>query len=235
MPVLLTGKGAVTRWPWLQDAERATWRDVGSLVRRLHDIPSDEVSAFREKSNCHDIYDLLPLTQERLEWIATYRPSAAVDRFILALRTLRPVVSDILSSATGLVHLDARPSNTLALDGTSLLIDTDHLCIGPPEWDLMRAIPSTARSADLARGIVELEEVTAGYGSRPQHTQRFQTLLAFRWIAYSAANMQNEIALDTPPTDETISRTEGVLVSVESFTQSIARTRHPPGQTLLER
>ncbi|PPJ31739.1 hypothetical protein C5E45_23040 [Nocardia nova] len=136
-PVVVDGAVA-TFWPYRSSAAQPSARDVGSLVRRLHQQPSPpfRIPQYRPLRRLRDALDVDAarpqpvLSDHERGWLRIH-----VDVLVTAFETTR------FPLGYGLVHADAHEENMVVVDGGWVLIDWDNACYGPRELDLVGALP----------------------------------------------------------------------------------------------
>jgi aminoglycoside phosphotransferase (APT) family kinase protein len=154
---------------------RPRGRDLGKLLRRIHDLP------------------------EPASWLPLWRPLADVQARIgeaieLAASDLAFLqercdeVADMLSrlefpSAPALVHGDAHLGNLIPSPAGSVLCDFDSSSLGPPEWDL----------TPLAVGVVRFGEPAGRY----RELVRTYGVDVTRWSGFPVLRAVRELKLIT--------------------------------------
>jgi hypothetical protein len=165
-----------TFWEAVPDGGwRPRGRDLGKLLRRLHDLP------------------------EPASWLPPWRPLADVQaRIGEAIELAAPdlaflqercdEVADMLSrlefpSAPALVHGDAHLGNLIPSPNGSVLCDFDSSSLGPPEWDL----------TPLAVGVVRFGEPAGRY----RELVRTYGMDVTRWSGFPVLRAVRELKLIT--------------------------------------
>lgn len=165
-----------TFWEAVPDGGwRPRGRDLGKLLRRIHDLP------------------------EPASWLPPWRPLADVQARIgeaieLAASDLAFLqercdeVADMLSrlefpSAPALVHGDAHLGNLIPSPNGSVLCDFDSSSLGPPEWDL----------TPLAVGVVRFGEPAGRY----RELVRTYGMDVTRWSGFPVLRAVRELKLIT--------------------------------------
>jgi len=174
-PVRFDGYDA-TLWEAVPDGGRpARGRDLGKLLRRIHDLP------------------------EPASWLPPWRPLADVQARIGEATDLAPAdlaflqdrydeVADQLShlefpSAPALVHGDAHLGNLIPSPAGAVLCDFDSSSLGPPEWDL----------TPLAVGVVRFGEPAGRY----RELARTYGMDVTRWSGFGVLRAVRELKLIT--------------------------------------
>jgi aminoglycoside phosphotransferase (APT) family kinase protein len=149
--------------------KRPRGRDLGKLLRRVHDLP------------------------QPASWLPTWEPLADVrarigeatdldDADLAFLQDRYDDVADQLSrlefrSAPSLVHGDAHLGNLIASPAGPVLCDFDSSSYGPPEWDLTPLAVGVVRFGEPAGRYRELART---YGMDVTHWSGFSVLRAVR-------------------------------------------------------
>jgi hypothetical protein len=124
---VVTGHGVVTVARWLTCRGEASWRELGTLLRRFHTE--------------HDRTDLpvwVPLT--RLPSQVAGLPVEYAAVLLEARRTLLTALGQLPSGlGHGVIHGDVSTSNVMRTPDGLRLIDLDWAGIGPREYDLASA------------------------------------------------------------------------------------------------
>jgi hypothetical protein len=174
-PVRFDGYDA-TLWEAVPDGgRRPRGRDLGKLLRRIHDLP------------------------EPASWLPPWRPLADVQARIGEATELAPAdlaflqdryddVADQLSrlefpSAPSLVHGDAHLGNLIPSPAGPVLCDFDSSSYGPPEWDL----------TPLAVGVVRFGEPAGRY----RELVRTYGMDVTRWSGFAVLRAVRELKLIT--------------------------------------
>ncbi|MCA1654918.1 MAG: aminoglycoside phosphotransferase family protein [Pseudonocardiaceae bacterium] len=155
--------------------DRPRGRDLGKLLRRIHDLP------------------------EPASWLPVWRPLADVRARIGEATDLEPAdlaflldryddVADQLSrlefpSAPSLVHGDAHLGNLIPSPAGPVLCDFDSSSLGPPEWDL----------TPLAVGVVRFGEPAGRY----RELVRTYGVDVTRWSGFAVLRAVRELKLIT--------------------------------------
>ncbi len=165
-----------TLWEAVPDGgRRPRGRDLGKLLRRIHDLP------------------------EPASWLPPWRPLADVRARIGEATELAPAdlaflqdryddVADQLSrlefpSAPSLVHGDAHLGNLIPGPAGPVLCDFDSSSFGPPEWDL----------TPLAVGVVRFGEPAGRY----RELVRTYGMDVTRWSGFAVLRAVRELKLIT--------------------------------------
>lgn len=136
-PVVMD-RGVATFWPHRPAATQPAARDVGSLVRRLHDQPAPpfRIPEYRPLRRLREALDVdaarpQPVLSDHVRgWL-----HSQADALVVAFEmTTFPL-------GYGLVHADAHEENMVPADGGWVLIDWDNACYGPRELDLVGTLP----------------------------------------------------------------------------------------------
>ncbi len=136
-PVVVDGAVA-TFWPYRSAATQPSARDVGSLVRSLHQQPAPpfRIPHYRPLRRLRDALDVDAarpqpvLSDDECGWLRD-QADALVAAFEMTVFPL----------GHGLVHADAHEENMVLADGGWVLIDWDNVCYGPRELDLVGTLP----------------------------------------------------------------------------------------------
>jgi aminoglycoside phosphotransferase (APT) family kinase protein len=154
--------------------KRPRGRDLGKLLRRIHDLP------------------------QPASWLPAWRPLADVqarigegdldDADLAFLQDRYDDVADQLSrlefpSAPSLVHGDAHLGNLIPSPSGPVLCDFDSSSYGPPEWDL----------TPLAVGVVRFGEPAGRY----RELARTYGIDVTRWSGFSVLRAVRELKLIT--------------------------------------
>jgi aminoglycoside phosphotransferase (APT) family kinase protein len=154
--------------------KRPRGRDLGKLLRRIHDLP------------------------QPASWLPAWRPLADVqarigeadldDADLAFLQDRYDDVADQLSrlefpSAPSLVHGDAHLGNLIPSPAGAVLCDFDSSSFGPPEWDL----------TPLAVGVVRFGEPAGRY----RELARTYGMDVTRWSGFSVLRAVRELKLIT--------------------------------------
>jgi aminoglycoside phosphotransferase (APT) family kinase protein len=154
--------------------KRPRGRDLGKLLRRIHDLP------------------------QPASWLPKWRPLADVqarigeadldDADLAFLQDRYDDVADQLSrlefpSPPSLVHGDAHLGNLIASPAGPVLCDFDSSSFGPPEWDL----------TPLAVGVVRFGEPAGRY----RELVRTYGLDVTRWSGFAVLRAVRELKLIT--------------------------------------
>jgi aminoglycoside phosphotransferase (APT) family kinase protein len=177
VPQPVTHDGYVaTLWEAVPDGgKRPRGRDLGKLLRRLHDLP------------------------EPASWLPQWRPLADVvarigeatdldDADLAFLRDRHEEVADRLArlefpSAPSLVHGDAHLGNLIPGPSGPVLCDFDSSSYGPPEWDL----------TPLAVGVIRFGEPAGRY----RELVRTYGMDVTRWRGFPVLRAVRELKLIT--------------------------------------
>lgn len=148
---------AVTGWQLVREARRAvSWEQIGAIVRRVHDLPIDEVPS------SYPLPD--PTTFPWWQFDAMLDDAAEIDE--VALDGLRSTVDrlagwpDRVRQGTVLCHGDVHPGNVLVSSTGPLVVDWDLMCLANPAWD-MAVLTVGPR---WGRDETEYERFRRGYG-----------------------------------------------------------------------
>lgn len=149
---------AVTGWQRVREGRRSVdWSDVGTIVRRVHALPRDEVpSAYPVPDPSRfpwwQFDALLAEVADEIDSAALDGLRGTVDRHAgWQDRVRRDVV---------LCHGDVHPGNVLMSSTGPLLVDWDLLCSANPAWDMA----VLAVGERWGRDPDELHGFLAGYG-----------------------------------------------------------------------
>ncbi|MEV6527572.1 phosphotransferase [Longispora sp. NPDC051575] len=169
----------VTIWPYLpQDGlPPVQAADLGHPLRTLHTLHP-------------------PMGLPRLAAVAAIRHSLAASRILApADRTFLEARCDDLARRlagvhhalpTGLIHADPHHANALATpSGTTLLIDWDSACLGPPEWDLVTIEVHCRR---FYSGSGQSERFSTAYGLDIRNWTGFETYRDLRELRMISTN-----------------------------------------------
>ncbi|MDP2291928.1 MAG: aminoglycoside phosphotransferase family protein [Actinomycetota bacterium] len=115
----------------LHPAGRVDWRQIGAMVRIVHDWPA------------HEVVGRYPLPHaDTFPWWDTHAALAAVDDLLdeqarAGLAAAIDAHGAWLALVTDRVvcHGDVHPGNVLQSAAGPVLLDWDLLCLGPPAWD----------------------------------------------------------------------------------------------------
>jgi aminoglycoside phosphotransferase (APT) family kinase protein len=185
-PTMTEDGRPITWWQELASHRPATTAELGRALAAVHklDVPTDPVLGDLDPfARCKDrILDAGSVGQADREWLLAH-----LERLQGRWRQL---VAD-RSGRWGVVHGDAWQSNVVATsDGRLVLLDLEHVAVGPPEWDLaVLAVDHTdfdrVSTADY-QGFVE------AYGGYDVTTwPRFRTLgetWELRWTCFALAH-----------------------------------------------
>jgi aminoglycoside phosphotransferase (APT) family kinase protein len=165
---LSVGEHVVTAWVHVPEVRRATAKDLGRLLRRVHELPAPD-----------GVGEWDPLGDVRAR-IADAEELQAADRRFLLRRCVE--VAAALKHLEyplprGLIHGDAHPGNVIAGPDGPVLCDFDSSCVGPPEWDLTPLAVGRERFADPAGRYRMLADV---YGFDVTAWEGFPVLRAAR-------------------------------------------------------
>ena len=155
--------------------QRARGRDLGKLLRRIHDLP------------------------EPASWLPPWRPlddvqariGEAVDLDAADLAFLQELCDDVADrldrldfpSAPSLVHGDAHLGNLIPGPDGPVLCDFDSSSLGPPEWDL----------TPLAVGVIRFGEPAGRY----RELARTYGVDVTRWSGFEVLRAVRELKLVT--------------------------------------
>jgi len=158
-----------------EGGRRPRGRDLGKLLRRIHDLP------------------------QPASWLPAWRPLADVQARIGEAVDLDPAdlaflqdrcddVADRLSrlefpSAPSLVHGDAHLGNLIASPAGPVVCDFDSSSLGPPEWDL----------TPLAVGVIRFGEPAGRY----RELVRTYGVDVTRWSGFEVLRAVRELKLIT--------------------------------------
>ncbi|MCD0485749.1 aminoglycoside phosphotransferase family protein [Streptacidiphilus sp. ASG 303] len=129
-PVVAAGH-PVTFWRFIEGAGHlASYRDLGGLLRRLHDLPLPSGVEWPP----FDVFGRSELRISKARGISDDDRAFLLDR----LRELKADLSEVVfDSAPGPVHGDAHVQNLMVdRSGAVLLIDFENFSFDHPEWDL---------------------------------------------------------------------------------------------------
>jgi hypothetical protein len=136
------GEHLVTAWVFVPPAaRRASAKDLGRLLRRVHELPAPE-----------GVGEWDPLADVRAR-IADAEELEAGDRRFLLRRCaeVEAALGDLeYPLRRGLIHGDAHPGNVIVGPDGPVLCDFDSSCVGPPEWDLTPLAVGRERFGDPA-------------------------------------------------------------------------------------
>ncbi|TNC27336.1 phosphotransferase enzyme family protein [Amycolatopsis alkalitolerans] len=137
------GEHLVTAWEYVRPVRRrATAKDLGPLLRRVHELPSP--AGVGEWDPMADVRARIADAEEletgdrRFLLRRCAEVGAALDELEFPLRR-------------GLIHGDAHPGNIIVGQDGPVLCDFDSSCVGPPEWDLTPMAVGRERFGDPAR------------------------------------------------------------------------------------
>jgi aminoglycoside phosphotransferase (APT) family kinase protein len=170
---LQEGGRTVTFWRYVPGGrERASTRDLARLLRALHDEPmpalglpalTDPLAGLRRTLD--DSRGVL--ADDERAWL-----TARVADLTLAWEQLG------LADRPVLLHGDTWIDNVLhAADDRVLLLDWDHVCVGPREWDLLPTYHGRRRFGLTDQDV---DEFADAYGSDLRHSPGYPTLMTIR-------------------------------------------------------
>ncbi|HKS46669.1 MAG TPA: aminoglycoside phosphotransferase family protein [Amycolatopsis sp.] len=123
------GEQVITAWVKVEQAgRRATAKDLGRLLRRVHALPPPD----------DGVGEWAPLADVRAR-VADAEELDARDRRFLLRRCaeVEAALGELeFPLDPGLIHGDAHPGNVIVGPDGPVLCDFDSSCVGPPEWDL---------------------------------------------------------------------------------------------------
>jgi hypothetical protein len=121
---VVTTHGVVTVSPWLPDARRVGWGEVGSLLRAFH---AEHAAA--------TVPAWTPLS--RLAAQVETLPADAAAVLLAARNALLAALGEVRSElGFGTIHGDVSPSNVMRTPAGPRLIDLDWVAWAPREYDL---------------------------------------------------------------------------------------------------
>ncbi|KAA9166922.1 aminoglycoside phosphotransferase family protein [Amycolatopsis acidicola] len=168
------GEHVVTAWEYVEPVARATAADLGTLLRRVHELPLPA-----------DVGEWAPLADVRAR-VADAEELESGDRRFL-LRRCSEVGAALAELQfplrRALIHGDAHPGNVIVGVDGPVLCDFDSSCFGPPEWDLTPLAVGRERFGDPAGRYRALAEV---YG--------FDVT---RWEGFAVLRQARELKLTT--------------------------------------
>lgn len=138
---MIVGEHVVTAWEYVRPVRRATARDLGLLLRRVHELPAPK-----------GLGEWDPVGDVRARIADAEELDPADRRFLL--RRCAEVASALAELdyplPRGLIHGDAHPGNVIVGEDGPVLCDFDSSCVGPPEWDLTPLAVGRERFGDPA-------------------------------------------------------------------------------------
>lgn len=168
----------VTWWELLPEHRPASPAELGSVLRRLHNVterPSVALPTFSAFGS----------TRRRLQGLHEFDLEVAwlTERMDCLERQYLELAGDMRS---GPIHGDAWQGNAAVLDNEhTVILDLEAFCVGPIYWDL---IPVAVDYTDFSRITVrEYEEFADAYGFDVTATVEYRTLADIqetRWTAY---------------------------------------------------
>ena len=196
--LLVIGGRVITWWDLIvESAEKPTFEDLASVLRRLHDLPPPTTESL-------PAFDPMPRILGRLE--AAGSKVAESDREVLACRhaKLRAAYESLsFELEPGPIHGDAHLGNLMRReDGTVVLIDLEAFAWGPREWDA--SVFAAAYAVFGWMGEAEYRRCVERYGWDPLTWSGFPTMRAIRELNMVTWLMQR--AGDSDDVDDEIAR-----------------------------
>jgi hypothetical protein len=170
------GDHLATLWETVIDGgARPRGRDLGRLLRRVHDLPAPEfpLPVWHPLDDVRRRVDDAEDLEDADRKFLLHRCEEVAGR----LEELEPVLP------TTLVHGDAHLGNLIASPAGPVLCDFDSSCIGPPEWDL----------TPLAVGVVRFGEPAGRY----RELARTYGMDVTRWSGFPVLREVRELKLIT--------------------------------------
>lgn len=169
----------VTWWHLLPDHRPATPGELGSTLARLHALQVPAEPALPR---------LDPLAGlDRLDKAATSVAPADHDWLSGHLERMRAALADLPATRDCVVHGDAWQGNVAVPDGGGpVLLDLDHVAVGPPQWDLIALAVDHTDFGRLAPG--EYRSFVASYGTDVTEWPGYRTLAdiqELRWVTFA--------------------------------------------------
>ncbi len=171
-----------TLWPMGDEPKRLDGFKLGSLLRRLHDVPPPAAVV---------AWDVTPRIVKRLEAAGDSERFRGYTKFLLEeLARITERFDAVQPGRQVLIHGDAHLGNLVLLDGELRLIDLDDIAFGPREADfapLMITIrrfgrdPEEFMNARRAYGHQLDEQLLDAYASLRQITMTSWLLSIISW------------------------------------------------------
>jgi hypothetical protein len=167
------------------------WHEVGTMVRRLHEIPRTAVSAIFPTPWCGsfawwDFPKALAETRPSLDRVSWAALDQCVERNL-------PLLERARQGAAVVCHGDVHPGNVMQSSDGPVLLDWDLVCLGPRQWDHAALMPWTERWGG-ATGLYEAFAV--GYG---ESMRRDPTAEAIAVLRLAAATLMRVRAAQANP------------------------------------
>jgi aminoglycoside phosphotransferase (APT) family kinase protein len=184
-PIEVAGR-AVTFWEELPPHTRARPADIGSLLRRLHAMPTDGIAL--------PPTDPFVQIETRINSLTFLEP-ADREWLLSAAAALRALYADRPpGSPNGLVHGDPWAGNVVITDDGPILLDLERFSLGPPEYDLVVVAASYTSYGLLTAD--QYHELTAAYGRDVTTWAGYPLLRDIRELR--VATYAGQVALDHP-------------------------------------
>jgi len=175
----------VTWWQRIPAHRHATPAELGSVLRQVHALPVPQAPELAALNPFDGLDDHTTLTAGDRAWLRE------------RLATLRSGYTALLPGlGVGVVHGDAWQGNVIVPHdgGDPVLVDLDHVGVGPREWDL---VPIAVDHTDFARiSTAQYREfVDALDGVDVTRSPAFDVLAAItetRWTAFTIRSARHD-------------------------------------------
>ncbi|GIG67767.1 aminoglycoside phosphotransferase family protein [Phytomonospora endophytica] len=184
-PVTIDGH-PVTFWEELDTSRRATFAEIGEVLRDLHAVPVADLDL--------PVLDAFHRVGDRIAGA----PISEGDRADLqgVLEELEGAWAALTAvSPMRLIHGDPHSGNVAHSAGHAVLIDLETVCLGPAEWDL--ALPGTYFASLGWLGKADYEGFVRAYGGRDvtvsphfQVLRRIRELRMTSWLIQHAGESE---------------------------------------------
>jgi aminoglycoside phosphotransferase (APT) family kinase protein len=174
-----TVDGTVTFWPWVDSTHRASWAEVGSMLRQFHAVR-------RQGPLPLPAWNPIDRLTGRIEAYAGW-PGAREDLAELlrdlAKQAARQLASVCYELSWGPVHGHPTPNNTLVTADGPRFIDFDQMVTGPREWDLALAVLNRRQYGASLGDYLDFAEA---YGVEVRDWPGCDALVRARQLSYVA-------------------------------------------------
>ena len=186
---ITTGPLAATCWEYIESTGAPIdWYEVGSMIRRVHQLDLDDVPAGYPKPRPKDFpwwnfSVLLDDVGAVLDPTARRGLDAAIGRW--------PNWTDPTGSVV--CHGDVHPGNVVMSSDGPVLIDWDLLCVAPPGWD---HAPMMTWAQRWGGGAGDYDHFAAGYREDLRGDAMAEAFAELRLVAATLMRLKAGLAND---------------------------------------